>query len=126
VLLRRSAHQERATQVYGHDQVPVIVGHLEQQVVAGDPRIVHEHRRRAHVRGDAVDGRLHGHGVADIGSESQRPPSRTRDALDRILTGGLLQVDHGNGEAVHREPRGHGCSDTTRRARDNRNLLGHV
>ena len=41
------AHQERAPQVRAQDCVPVVLGHLEQQVVAGDPGVVDEHGRAA-------------------------------------------------------------------------------
>ena len=52
-------HQERAAQVHRHDRVPVVVGHLEQQVVAQDAGVVDQHDRRAELVGDP------GHGGVD-------------------------------------------------------------
>ena len=81
VLLHRPGHEERAAQVHVHDDVPVGVGHLEQQVVAGDPGVVHQHDRRAELRGDPVDGGLHLLGVADVGAHGQRAAA---GGLDRL------------------------------------------
>jgi hypothetical protein len=55
VLLGRPGHQERAAQVHADDQVPVVVGHLEQQVVAGDAGVVDQDVDAAELLDDPVD-----------------------------------------------------------------------
>ena len=56
VLLGGLAHQERASQVHAHDGIPVVAGHLEQQEVAGDAGVVHQHRGVTELPGDPFHG----------------------------------------------------------------------
>jgi hypothetical protein len=57
VLLRGPAGQERAAQVHAEHCVPVLFGHLEQQVVADHAGIVDQHRGRPQVSGHRAYGR---------------------------------------------------------------------
>ena len=68
-----------------HDHVPVVVAHLEQQVVAGDPGVVDQDVETAELGGDAVDGALHRGGVADVAGEADR----ARAVGERQAAGGL-------------------------------------
>src|SRR5215213_2646855 len=55
VLLSSLGHQERTLEVHAHDQVPVLLGHLEEQVVASDPRVVDEDVDPAQLSDDPLD-----------------------------------------------------------------------
>jgi hypothetical protein len=125
VLLHRAGHEERSPQVHVHDQVPVGVGHLEQQVVAGDPSVVDQHDRRAELGGYPVDRRLHLLGVPDVGAHRQRPATRGLDRLHRVAGVVLLQVDHRHGEPVGGQPLRGGRTDTARGAGDDRDATVH-
>ena len=81
VLLGGPGHQERTAQVDAHDQVPVLVGHLEQQVVAGDAGVVDQHVDPAELVDDPRDRGLDGLGVADVGADADG----LRVALQRQL-----------------------------------------
>ena len=50
VRLAGPGHQERALEVHVHDGVPVVLGHLEDQVVADDAGVVDQHRRAGRAR----------------------------------------------------------------------------
>jgi hypothetical protein len=100
--------------------VPVGVGHLEQQVVAGDAGVVDQHDRRAELGGDPVDGGLHLLGVADVGADGQRPAAGGLDRLDGALGVGLVEVEHGDGEPVLGQPLGGGGADAAGGAGDDR------
>ena len=76
MLLRRPRAQERPLQVRVDDRVPVIVGHLVQQVVADDPRARHQHVDAAEFLDRAVDHRLHRLALGDVACD--------RQALDRV------------------------------------------
>src|SRR5262249_24082538 len=67
VLPHRPGHEERAAQVHVDDRLPVVVGHLEQEVVADHAGVVHQHGRLAQVRGHPVDGRFYLGPVAHVG-----------------------------------------------------------
>lgn len=68
VLLAGLAHVEGATQVDGHDRVPVADGHLEQHVVVDDAGVVDQDGGGAQFGDDLVDGRGHRIGVGDVGA----------------------------------------------------------
>jgi hypothetical protein len=118
VRLDGAGDQERAAQVHRHDGVPVGVAHLEQQVVAGDAGVVHQHGRRAERVGDLRDGGLHRVGVADVRADGEAAPARRLDRLHRVgaVAGG--QVDDGDVHAVGGQPRGRGGADAPGRAGD--------
>src|SRR3954454_17623197 len=92
VLLRGSRHQEGTTEVDPHDQVPVVVTHLEQEVVAGDARVVDEDVETAELAGDAIDGALHRGGVTDVAGEADRAPAVGERQTAGSL-GGLAAVE---------------------------------
>ena len=78
VPLRRLAGQEEPAQVHRHDGVPVVLGHLEQQVVPGDPGVVDQHAERAELLGDPVDGGGDLPASATFAAEPERPaPGRS-------------------------------------------------
>ena len=78
VPLGRAAHEERAAQVHAEHHVPVVLGHLEQQVVADDPGVVDQDRGRAEFGGDLADRGLHLVGLADVGAHGDRAAARRR------------------------------------------------
>ena len=82
VLLHGRRHQERAAQVHVHDRVPVGLGHLEQQVVAGDAGVVDQHGRRAELGGDPRRRRPRpaSASLTSAPTASARPPG----GLDRL------------------------------------------
>jgi hypothetical protein len=55
VVKHRLGHEERAGEVDGDDLVPVLVGHLEDRLVRGDPRVVDEDVQPAVVLDDLAD-----------------------------------------------------------------------
>jgi hypothetical protein len=118
VLLHGAGHEERTAQVHVHHDVPVGVCHLEQQVVAGDPGVVHQHDRRAQLRGHAVDGGLRLLGVPDVGPHRQRPAAGCLDLPHSALRVGLGEVEDGDGEPVLGQPAGGGRADASGGAGD--------
>ena len=76
VLLHGPRHEERAAQVHAHDGVPVVVAHLEQQVVAGDAGVVDQHGGRAELGGHPLDGGRDLLGVRHVGADGERADPR--------------------------------------------------
>ncbi len=76
------------------------VGHLEQQVVAGDAGVVDQHRRRAELLGDPVDRGLHGLLVGDVDAHGERAATGGLDLGDDRAAGGLVEVEDRDGEPV--------------------------
>jgi hypothetical protein len=54
------------------DRVPILVGHLVDQIVADDPGVVHEDVERAEPHYDLLDDRLDRGGNRDIGPDANR------------------------------------------------------
>src|SRR5690606_15196131 len=48
---RIAGQQEMTAQVHRDDGVPVLIGHVEQHLVAGDPGVVHDDAQSAQVVG---------------------------------------------------------------------------
>ena len=65
VLLRRARAEERASQMDIQHRVPVVVAHLEEQVIAQHARIVDEDVKLAKRLDGGRDGLLHGIGVCE-------------------------------------------------------------
>ena len=74
----RPAHQEGAAQVHAEHRVPVVVGHLEQQVVAEHAGVVDQHRGRAELGHDLVDRGLDLVGLAHVGADGDARGRRPR------------------------------------------------
>jgi len=119
VLLRCPAHQERAAQVHAKHHVPVVLGHLEQQVVPDDPGVVDQDHRRAEFRGDLAHRGRHLFGVAHVGAHRDGAPTGRGDRVHRRRAGTGVQVEDPDRHAVGGEPLGGGRADATGRARDN-------
>ena len=84
LALRGARAQKRAPQMHRGDRVPILVGHLVDQIVAGDAGIVDEDVERAEPLGDLLDHRLDLGGYRDIGLEADRRdamPSGDRSAV---------------------------------------------
>ncbi len=76
-----------------HHEVPVLDGHLEQQVVADDAGVVDEDRRRAEFSDDGFEGGINGRRVADVGANGQRGPTSGADRVGSALGGVGAQVE---------------------------------
>src|SRR6201996_8653857 len=83
VLLGGPAHQEAALEVHVQHGVPVVVGHLEQQVVAEQAGVVDQHGGGAQLAGRPADRRLDLVGLADVGTDPHGTATRVGDLLDR-------------------------------------------
>src|SRR6266540_1502891 len=126
VLLRGPAHQERPPQVYAYHRVPVLVGHLEQQVVPGDPGVVDQYGRRPQLGGDAFHRGVDRLGVAHVRADREGAATGGFDRLHGVAAGRFLQVEHGHGEAVGGQSSGDGGTDAAGGAGDDGGaLLGH-
>src|SRR6266704_1201440 len=126
VFLARTAHQERAPQVHPEHRVPVVLGHLEQQVVADHPGVVDQHDGRAELGGYPRDGGLDLVGQADVGADGQRPAACRGDRLDGAAAVALLQVEHCDSHPVGGEAAGCGRADPSRSPGDNGDPLCFV
>ena len=104
VRLSRPAHQERTAQVDAEHRVPVVVGHLEQQVVPQHAGVVDEHGRRAEIGHDAVDRRRDRLRIRHVRSDRDRATAGGVDLPDGVRARRLIQVDHGDRMAIGREP----------------------
>src|SRR5690348_6774062 len=126
VLLHGPGHLEGAAQVHAHNRVPVVVGHLEQQVVADHAGVVHQHGRLAQFGGHPLDRGPDLVAVAHVGTHRERAAARVGDLLHRPGAGGLVQVEDGHGHPVRGQPaRGRG-TDTAGRAGHDRDSLCHL
>src|SRR6478735_6726872 len=116
-LLHGLAHQEGALEVHPHDGVPVVLGQLEQQVVAGDAGVVHQDVDTPELVEHASHGCLDGGTVGDV--------ARDADGL-RLATeagcGGarlaLVEVEDRDRGALLGEPLGGAGADPARCPRD--------
>jgi hypothetical protein len=103
--------------VHRDDGVPLVVGHLEEQVVADDAGVVHQYRRRSELVGDPGDRRRHLLGVGDVGPRAQRAATELGDLVDGRLAGGLVEVEDGDVEPVGGQPQRGGSSGLLRQCR---------
>src|SRR5690606_32319189 len=108
VRLGRPAHQEGAAQVHVHHGVPVLLGHLEQEVVPDDAGVVDQDHRRAEPLGDGGDGRGHLVGVGDVGADADGFAAVGGDGVRGLLRVGLVEVDDADRTALGGEPAGGG------------------
>jgi len=95
------------------DGVPVVVGHLEQEVVADDTGVVDQHRRRAQLIGDSDHRRRHLFRVGHAGPDGQGAAARLGDLAHGVLAGGLVEIEDGDVHAVGSEPASGGGADAT-------------
>ena len=104
VRLAGLGHEERALEVHVHDGVPVGLGHLEDQVVADDARVVDEHDGRAELVGHPGDAGLDLRGVGDVDPDPDGAAAGVADPRGDRLAGRLVEVEHRHGEPVAAEP----------------------
>src|SRR4051794_14920425 len=118
-----AGHQEGPAQVDGQHGVPVVVGHLEEHVVADDPGVVDQHRGAAEPVGDA----LHGGGdllaVGDVDTDGEGPAACGGDGGHRGVAGRLVEVQHGDGHPVGGQSRRDRGPDPACRAGDHGDAL---
>src|SRR5207244_10505671 len=121
VLQRRLRHEERAGEVDAEDLVPVLVGHLQNRLVAGDPGVVDEDVQPPVVVDDLLDGPpavLRGAHVAlmDAGADAVLREL----VLERLRTLAVAAVAGGDRGPLHREALADRGADATRPAGDHR------
>jgi hypothetical protein len=113
-------------QVHRHHRVPVVVGHVEQHAVAGDPRVVHDDAQAA----EAV-GRVHqfvGRGpLADVAPHGDGLGTGAGDLVDDV---GFVErardvIDH-DGRARSSKPDGLGAAQARGRTRHHRDQSGQI
>ena len=116
-----SAGVERALEVDGKHAVEVLLGHLQQQLVAGDARVVDEDVDAAEVLADPAEGFLDerkiGH-VAFVGRGADAEGLRFGDRFGRALV--RAGVHDGDVGAVLGERDRDGRADAARTAGDDR------
>src|SRR5216684_3728163 len=96
-------------------EVPVFIGHLEQQVVANDPGAGHEHVEAAELLDGGLHHRFHLRPIADIASDSE-----TADGARHLSGGRLVEVRYRHLRTFCRkQPRG-GGADSAAPAGDQR------
>jgi hypothetical protein len=112
----------------GHDRLPVVLGHLEQQVVAQHAGVVDQHGGAPSSATDPLGrGRDLGR-VGDVGADGERGAAGVVDAGDGAGAGALVQVHHGDRHAVGGELAGGGFTDAAGGSGDDRDAagLGHA
>jgi hypothetical protein len=103
------------------DQVPVLVGHLEQQVVAGDAGVVDQDVDAAELLDDPGDRGVDRGGVADVGADADVLLVPGRGELRGRRRGSrLVEVEDRDRRALLGEPGRAPEADALRRARDDR------
>src|SRR5205085_11646604 len=96
-------------------QVPVVLAHLEQQVVAGDAGVVDEDVDPTQVRDDPLDRGLDGGGVGHVGADADGLGTPgDRKPAGRLARGGLVEVDDRDRGALLGEPGGGAEPDPAR------------
>jgi hypothetical protein len=123
---RRPAHQERAPQVHAEHRVPVVLGHLEEQVVAEHARVVDQHGGRAELGGDLRDRGLDLIGLADVGAGGDRAAAGGGNRVDGVSAVALLQVEHGDRHPVGGKAARGGRADAPRATGDDGDPLCFV
>ena len=118
VLLRGPARQERTAQVYAEHCVPVLPGHLEQQVVADHASIVDQPRGRPQVSGHRAHCCLHLVSPADIGTDRDRLTASRGDGIHGGTASVGLQVERGDRHPVPGQAAGCGSADPAGRTGD--------
>ena len=97
-------HVEDALEVDVHHQVPVLLGHLEEQVVAGDAGVVDQHVDPAELVDHALHGGLGGGRVDDVAADAHRAGTVGElEPAGSLLSGGLVEVEDRDGGALARE-----------------------
>ena len=112
--------------MHRHDQVPVVFGHLEQQVVANDARVVDEDDGGAELRNDAGHGRVHLVCFGDIHTHAEAPAACRFDRRDRCCASGFVKVEDGDGIPVLGQSQGCSGTNAAGRTSDDGNALRHV
>jgi hypothetical protein len=112
--------------VHAHDRVPVVVGHLEQQVVADHAGVVHQHGGLAQLGGHPLDRGQDLGAVAHVGAHRERAAARVGDLLHRPGAGRLVQVKDCHGHPVRGQPARGGGTDAAGRAGHDRDFLCHL
>jgi hypothetical protein len=103
------------------DRVPIVLGHLVDKVVAGDPGIVDEDVERTEAQHDLLDHALDLVGFADISPEPHRLDAATRGDLRRgRLRRGKVEIAEHHRRAVFRETLGGRRPDPARPTGDQR------
>ena len=98
--------------MHGGDRVPILVGHLVDQIVADDPGIVDQHIERAEPQHDLLDHRLDLGGDRDIGFDADRLDAVPgRDAGGGFLGARAVEIGDRDHRAVLGEPLGRCLAD---------------
>jgi hypothetical protein len=121
LALRRPRAQKGALQMHRDDRVPIVVGHLVDQIVAGDAGVVDEDVERAEAQRDLLDQALDFVGDGDIGLEAERLDPIARGDLCRHRLGGVkIEIAQRHRSAVLGQPFGGRRADPARPAGDQR------
>ena len=102
-------HEESAAEVDGEDLVELLVGHLEQEVVAQDSGVVDQNGRRAEGLGDLLDRSVDRVLVGDVGFEAEGFAAGILDGGNGLVGG--THIQNGDLEPVGSEPLGDCGSD---------------
>src|SRR5690606_23588258 len=109
---------EGAREVGVDDRLPVVVLHAQHQAVAGDAGVVDEHVEAPEALDHALDQRLAGGGVGDVGAEGGGLPAGGLDGLHDLLGGaGRGDVVHRHAVALPAEALRHGAAEAAAGAR---------
>ena len=118
MLLRRLRAEERAFQVSVDDKVPVVIRHLEQQVVADDPRARDQGVEPAEFLNSSLHHRLDLPAVAHIARDGE-PADGARNLTCRRL----VQVRHRDPGALGGKQRRRRGPDAAAATGDQRHLV---
>ena len=103
-----------ALEVDVHDQVPVLLGHLEEQVVAGDAGVVDQDVDPAELVDDALHRGLRGGGVDDVAADADRAGTVGEvEAARGVGGGGLVEVEDRDRGALAGEALGDAEADAS-------------
>ena len=123
MLLRGLAAQKRALQVHVHHDVPVVLGHLEEQVVPQHAGVVHQDLQAAQFSDHPGNGRIDLVGLAHVGTDADRATPGSIDLADDLTGRFFIQVEHRHLGAAGSEPAGHRGADPLRSAGDQRDSV---
>jgi hypothetical protein len=113
---------ERAARVDPHHELPLVVGHLEEALVAHDPGVVHHRVDRTELVDALADELLRALARADVGAVRHGATARFADLADHLLRLFAVDVVHDDAGALRAQREAVPAADAAAAAGHHRGL----